>query len=32
MIKKEVVTVGLIGLGGMANAHRRMISEVEQLE
>lgn len=32
MIKNEVVTVGLIGLGGMANAHRRMISEVKQLE
>ncbi|WP_100405235.1 Gfo/Idh/MocA family protein [Bacillus solitudinis] len=32
MIKSDVVTVGLIGLGGMANAHRRMISELEQLQ
>ncbi|WP_332693612.1 Gfo/Idh/MocA family protein [Halalkalibacter lacteus] len=32
MIKNDVVTVGLIGLGGMANAHRRMISELEQLQ
>jgi predicted dehydrogenase len=29
--KKAVVSVGLIGLGGMADAHRRMISELEQL-
>ncbi|GAB2562771.1 Gfo/Idh/MocA family protein [Gracilibacillus alcaliphilus] len=32
MIKNGVITVGLIGLGGMANAHRRMISELEQLQ
>ncbi|MFC0561564.1 Gfo/Idh/MocA family protein [Halalkalibacter alkalisediminis] len=32
MIKRNVVSVGLIGLGGMANAHRRMISELEQLQ
>jgi predicted dehydrogenase len=31
MMKDQVVTVGLIGLGGMANAHRRMISELDQL-
>ncbi|SHS41912.1 Putative oxidoreductase [Mycobacteroides abscessus subsp. abscessus] len=31
MMKDRVVTVGLIGLGGMANAHRRMISELDQL-
>ncbi|PTX61330.1 putative dehydrogenase [Melghirimyces profundicolus] len=31
MIKKDVINVGLIGLGGMANAHRKMISELEHL-
>ncbi|MGM7723164.1 Gfo/Idh/MocA family protein [Metabacillus sp. Hm71] len=32
MIKNDVITIGLIGLGGMANAHRRMISELKQLK
>ncbi|RBW69812.1 Gfo/Idh/MocA family protein [Bacillus taeanensis] len=31
MIKNDVITIGLIGLGGMANAHRKMVSELEQL-
>jgi predicted dehydrogenase len=30
--KNDVLTIGLIGLGGMANVHRRMISELEQLQ
>ncbi|TLS36502.1 Gfo/Idh/MocA family protein [Pseudalkalibacillus caeni] len=32
MIKNDVIKIGLIGLGGMANAHRTMISELDQLD
>ncbi|MGD7023647.1 Gfo/Idh/MocA family protein [Rossellomorea vietnamensis] len=32
MIKNRVVKVGLIGLGDMANAHRTMISELDELK
>jgi predicted dehydrogenase len=32
MIKNTVIKVGLIGLGGMANAHRTMISELDELK
>lgn len=32
MIKNRVINVGLIGLGGMANAHRMMISELDHLK
>jgi predicted dehydrogenase len=31
MSVNKVIRVGLIGLGGMADAHRRMISELDQL-
>ncbi len=32
MTVNNVIKVGLIGLGGMADAHRRMISELDQLQ
>jgi predicted dehydrogenase len=32
LTKNQSIRVGLIGLGGMANAHRKMISELEQLQ
>jgi predicted dehydrogenase len=32
MAENKVIKVGLIGLGGMANAHRKMISELGQLQ
>ncbi|MED3824984.1 Gfo/Idh/MocA family oxidoreductase [Priestia flexa] len=32
MFKTGTITVGLIGLGGMANAHRMMITELGQLQ
>lgn len=31
-MKKDVIKVGLIGLGGMANAHRYMIGELKELK
>jgi predicted dehydrogenase len=32
MTENNVIKVGLIGLGGMANAHRKMISELERIQ
>ncbi|KGA98633.1 oxidoreductase [Alkalihalobacillus alcalophilus ATCC 27647 = CGMCC 1.3604] len=32
MKKNDVIKVGLIGLGGMSNAHRHFISEIDELQ